>query len=886
MNIGEKGSPARPAKAGVVRAARMYAWGEVFLLVPLHVFWVFAQSTPFTAENPASALVAGVPFLALLLAGLATVVRRFRAELAHIEHPLHLTAAGLSMLLLVYVAVRDPLAPGVPITWPLCLWSVWLAFLLLANLALHERLGEEVPQPRIAWALPLGLAMWGVLLWLAAGAAWRPYLWTVSLAFHACVAPFAAGGARPVQETRPARGGVLPGASVLVEGLMPVALLLLVLLRLVFVCNPVGAAEVRYLDVVQLGLAPGCLAGAALAWLGSRYRFAWLAHGGAAAVAVLANPAAEWALCLPLGYGLAALYFASERQGALSYALTAAAGAAAWGVGLLGFLMAGLIVHYQAGLEFTRQLENGARIAVLALYGAWLLLQIVRRFQHTRRAPASAAVDNGARHGGWAYAFVWACVLLPIGALMATAMWPPVVLDRPARVETGALTGLCHAGYSASEEEYAGLRELGVRLLRIPFYWSAIQAGVDDWDYARLDRFVEAANRHKVKVVAALGFDNNAIEQSPAGKARSPYVAPEDLPRFLQYVRRTVTRYRGRVHAWEIWNEPNLPMFYAGSMPEFYVLAARAAQAIRAADPQAVVLGTAMATPFGLYSAPGIEGLHASGALKRVDHPTMHTYIANPRGYYNEFLRVRNAAAKYGHPGSVWITEIGAPEGGVYPWRTPAGRGPEHLVKAYTIASALGLHTVLWHCHKDASPEQKREEPWNSEGFFGLVTHTDAWKPVAHAYRLVAEHCNNSVVRAGLVRKRGGLAARHLRTVLYRRADGHSALALWYEPGLLPGGRARVKLDLGALESPATLHHIGSAYERPLLDPVIEVTESPRFITFAAPSADAPVHLDVDASPAQAAWLLLAFLLLAWGAWSSWMRQRPSRRPGSSMNPS
>ena len=43
-----------------LRAARLFAWGEVFVLIPMHAFWMMFRSTPFVAENMASAWAAEI----------------------------------------------------------------------------------------------------------------------------------------------------------------------------------------------------------------------------------------------------------------------------------------------------------------------------------------------------------------------------------------------------------------------------------------------------------------------------------------------------------------------------------------------------------------------------------------------------------------------------------------------------------------------------------------------------------------------------------------------------------------------------------------------------------------------------------------------------------
>ena len=62
---------------------------------------------------------------------------------------------------------------------------------------------------------------------------------------------------------------------------------------------------------------------------------------------------------------------------------------------------------------------------------------------------------------------------------------------------------------------------------------------------------------------------------------------------------------------------------------------------------------------------------------------------------------------------------------------------------------------------------------------------------------------------------------------------------------------------MGPLADPAVTHDITSGYTKPLLDPIIDVTEKPVFITYTAPNPETPIHLHADTSPADLAWLIL-----------------------------
>ena len=148
-------------------------------------------------------------------------------------------------------------------------------------------------------------------------------------------------------------------------------------------------------------------------------------------------------------------------------------------------------------------------------------------------------------------------------------------------------------------------------------------------------------------------------------------------------------------------------------------------------------------------------------------HPSGHLYATDPHHYYLEFMKLIGAARRFDHPGSVMVTELGAPDGGFYPWCTSDDMLPQHVIKAYTIATSLGIDLVTWYCFRDGSLNEQSKQPINSESFFGLLGPNDRWKPSAYAYRLFSRSCSNTTLRNDLVQVSGGCAARQMRSALY-----------------------------------------------------------------------------------------------------------------------
>src|SRR5262249_9359151 len=59
---------------------------------------------------------------------------------------------------------------------------------------------------------------------------------------------------------------------------------------------------------------------------------------------------------------------------------------------------------------------------------------------------------------------------------------------------------------------------------------------------------------------------------------------------YADFMFRIARRYRGRIHSWEIWNEPDIGEYWMGSSDQFAELVKLAASAIRRADPDATLV--------------------------------------------------------------------------------------------------------------------------------------------------------------------------------------------------------------------------------------------------------------------------------------------------------
>jgi len=114
------------------------------------------------------------------------------------------------------------------------------------------------------------------------------------------------------------------------------------------------------------------------------------------------------------------------------------------------------------------------------------------------------------------------------------------------------------------------------------------------WD--KYDRIVDLAERYGLELIVRL--DNPPAWARADGDARGTLAPPDDLGDFGDFVEAVVTRYKGRVRYYQIWNEPNISPEWGEQdvSPEGYTALLRVAYArAKAADPDCVILCAGLA---------------------------------------------------------------------------------------------------------------------------------------------------------------------------------------------------------------------------------------------------------------------------------------------------
>ena len=154
--------------------------------------------------------------------------------------------------------------------------------------------------------------------------------------------------------------------------------------------------------------------------------------------------------------------------------------------------------------------------------------------------------------------------------------------------------------------------DAGFVWLRQEFPWEDIEIhGKDDFEdrrhqparsaWEKYDHIVDLAEAYGLQLVVRLS--NPPAWSRAGGDTVGTYAPPDDNRDFADFVSAVATRYKGRVRYYQIWNEPNIYPEWGEQQidPEAYTELLRAAStAIRAIDPEAVIIAGALAATIDL----------------------------------------------------------------------------------------------------------------------------------------------------------------------------------------------------------------------------------------------------------------------------------------------
>jgi hypothetical protein len=190
-----------------------------------------------------------------------------------------------------------------------------------------------------------------------------------------------------------------------------------------------------------------------------------------------------------------------------------------------------------------------------------------------------------------------------------------------------------------AERDLALTQDLGFGWVKQSFAWrdiETIEKGKYDW--YRSDVIVSLAEEAGLRLMGRIDrqpFWSQEEEWPPLENA-----PPADLQDFADFCSALAKRYRGRIAAYQIWNEPNLSREWGDEPPDpakYTALLKVCYEAIKAVDPEAIVVSAGLAPtgtglPLAMPDDEFLQGMYDAGAADYFDALGLNApgYMAPP----------------------------------------------------------------------------------------------------------------------------------------------------------------------------------------------------------------------------------------------------------------
>ena len=292
----------------------------------------------------------------------------------------------------------------------------------------------------------------------------------------------------------------------------------------------------------------------------------------------------------------------------------------------------------------------------------------------------------------------------------------------------------------------------------------------------------ERAREHGIKTLGILGFPPKWASSAPEDAAR-PWVYKPDLDAWARYVEAVTRKMAGLVDHWEIWNEPNIIVFWEPepNAQDFMDVVKAGYAAAKRGNPKCTVITPGLAgAGRGRHGIKFLDELIRLGLPKHCDAVSIHPYrqsTPEESDLVGDLEHIATMCEQHGGRKQLWVTE--------WCWTTQIGGGSTERRSALmtgrgiplTLSTGL-MDRIIW--FRLADPGIDR---FYSEHNYGLCYHDLTPKPSYFAFRTCAQLLKGAEP-AQDIEIGGGVWSRQ-----FRRGNEY-VVALWH-----PTGKATVGLD-------------------------------------------------------------------------------------------
>lgn len=244
--------------------------------------------------------------------------------------------------------------------------------------------------------------------------------------------------------------------------------------------------------------------------------------------------------------------------------------------------------------------------------------------------------------------------------------------------------------------------------------WPNLQPSKNKWNFIQLDKYVALAEQHHVEVMLTVGLTPQWISSrphEPSNYGPGNAALPNNINAWEDYVRTVAERYKGRIQAYELWNEPTTISKgdFSGSPAQMVQLARVAYQTIKEVDPTVTVVSPSTTGSSGMR---WLDEFLKAGGGKYADVIGDHLYTTPhppedivPLAQQVEQIMQRDGVGNK----PLWDTETGyaiqnkqstvkaVPGSGLLSAVLPADEAAAFVARTYILAWAVGISRLYWY---------------------------------------------------------------------------------------------------------------------------------------------------------------------------------------------
>jgi polysaccharide biosynthesis protein PslG len=300
--------------------------------------------------------------------------------------------------------------------------------------------------------------------------------------------------------------------------------------------------------------------------------------------------------------------------------------------------------------------------------------------------------------------------------------------------------------------------------------YSEPQRGVFNW--TNLDAWVQAASAHGIdfffsndRIPPWAAVDHGTCSPTYSGSSvvgcTSMVANIQDWDDFLDAL---VTRYKGKIQIYELWNEPDQITNFSGTVSDMVTLAQHMIAKVRSIDPAALVVGPG---PSQVSSSNmWLDSYFAAGGPTSIDAVTLHGYphIANdvPESIQEFTDQAKAIMSKYRIAGKpVWDTEGSWGDTTDPRIISSLDQQAAFVARSYLLHWSNGVSRFYWY-------------DWDGESWGAMWTPAGGPNLAATAYQQVQNWMVGAIMPAACSGTPDSTW-----TCGLTRSDGYSALAIW-----------------------------------------------------------------------------------------------------------